>query len=169
MLRAAFVTYLTLTSGMGPLLCCCAVATSGTSSIAPRSRATTTHNCRESSAQRTCRHHGGLHAQHSHGSNDGQDPIPDGTRAHPTPSSPEPCELPCECGDSSVENALVKARRGLASDTELGTHLLWLGPIFDIIAMPKPQVLDYPGRFENATFPFLTARGILRALQTFRC
>jgi hypothetical protein len=177
MLRAALVAVLVLTSARGPLICCCAIAAgeaslgSSQSSGSPQSNAASTTAARhhEKPKQRICRHDSANGHRHSHSCHKHRAPILDPARSPETQDSPEPCDVPCECAELTYLSAVANGRRSLTVEKELVIRPVILDPVGDFFSPPEAKVVYVPGRFENASFPFLTAKGILRALQTFRC
>lgn len=178
MLRVALTAYLTLATGIGPAVCCCALATDET---LPGSSTVTVSNAKADKipvkdSRRSCPHHGGQHHRHcgqhhrhSHGPHDHGSPVSEGARSPATPPCPKPCNLPCECEDVYCLKALAQKGRGPDSERELPLLTGVAVSVCDFCPMPESGMVDYRRRHRCAEFPSLTAPEILRAFQTFRC
>ena len=151
MIRGAVTLYLALVTLAGPWFCCCTSAQVGSwlTALVRSDGQTPVRAC--------C--HGHHHDGHEH-------PAPAGDE----PSAPEPPTCPCQEDGSREPAALVSAAEpAKIAQLHLAVVAAWDAHALPAAAVPPAADHALRGPSECGAFPHMTAREILRALQSYRC
>lgn len=165
MFRVALIAYLSLTTVLGPVLCCCNAQQ--LFSLVEGSKCCGRRVAQDSDAQLAHEdghdhHHGHAHHRHEHS------PAPEVAKTAPTPVPHEHDKENCPCGKSHVSMVAAAVTDGVQVKAVQIHNQTWFVLVSVMPVLPEFDA-EYASIFAHLRPADLYGREMLRAYQIMRC